>query len=435
MPCREVRYKPTLPKVSSDVARPVRHLRQRSSYLQAIPLLRTIGLEGSATIRAFRKEKVFGKIFAGNVDRNCGAMLNFIAAQRWLGLRIELLGATISLAVTLIVVCASESLQIPVGLVGLLILWAVIFSAALNFFFLRLTESEARITSIERIQRTTALPQEAAWETDDSIHLDPSWPAKGELEFDNVCMRYRSGLPLALDSVSFRLAPGTRCGIVGRSGSGKTSLTASLFRLVEIESGRIVLDGVDLSKLGLSDVRGRPSGLRVIPQDPVLFAGTIRGCIDPLHNESDAKVLEALHAVNHRGARDRGMDVLDDIVGEGGETFSAGERQLLCLARAILEEPRVLVLDEATASVDLTTDGLIQTMLRTRFKQTTMLTIAHRIDTIVHYDVVLVMHDGKVVEFGAPRDLLDNADSAFSGLVNATGAESAAELRRIARVS
>lgn len=391
------------------------------------------GLEGATTIRAFRKEEKFSLEFQKSVDRNSSAMLNFTAAQRWLGLRIESLGASVSLTLSLLIVCANDSLLIPPGLVGLVIQWSILFTAALNFFFLRFTESEARITSIERIHETTTLPQEAAWETDPSkVVLDKSWPAKGELVFDNVSMRYRDGLPLSLDSVSFCLNPGTRCGVVGRTGSGKTSLTAALFRLVEIESGCITLDGVDLSTIGLSDLRGRPNCLRMIAQDPVLFAGTLRDCIDPFHCETDEKVLEALQAVNHRGSKERGMDILNEQVDEGGLNYSVGERQLLCLARAIVEEPRLLVLDEATASIDSATDAFIQEMVRTRFQSTTLVTIAHRIHTVIDSDRILVMDDGHAVEFGRPADLLQDPNSILSSLVDATGLESAAELRRIA---
>jgi len=253
-------------------------------------------------------------------------MLCFFASQRWLGLRIELLGATTTLVVTITVVCANDVLKIPTGLIGLLVLWAIIFSTALNFFFLRLTESEARITSIERIQLAADMPQEASWES--AAQLDPQWPTMGELEFECVNMRYRKELPLALDNVSFRLAPGTRAGIIGKTGSGKSSLMAAAMRLVEIESGRILLDGVDLSKIGLSDVRGRSNGLRVIPQDPVLFAGNVRDCVDPFGTLTDDKILDALQAVDHRGARERGMEVLWDVVEQGGANYSVGKFHL-----------------------------------------------------------------------------------------------------------
>jgi ABC-type multidrug transport system fused ATPase/permease subunit len=155
-------------------------------------------------------------------------MLNFLAAQRWLGLRIELLGATISFSVSTIIVCANGVLRLPAGLIGLGIQWSYVFTAALNFFFQRLSECEARITSIERVHETAKLPQEASWETDSSILLDPAWPTKGELEFVAVCMRYRKELPLALDSVSFTLRPGMRCGVVGRTGSGQAAHDCAL---------------------------------------------------------------------------------------------------------------------------------------------------------------------------------------------------------------
>jgi ABC-type multidrug transport system fused ATPase/permease subunit len=407
-----------------------------TSFLYILLIFVSAGLEGSTIIRAFRKEQKFSSTFNLLVDNNSSAMLNFLSAQRWLGLRIEVLGTSVSFVACLIIVCANDILKIPAGLVGLMIQWSVIFTAALNFFFLRLSESEARLTSIERIHRTTELPQEAAWETDPHIEaLDASWPSRGELVFDDVSMRYRKELPLALESMSFKLSPGTRCGVVGRTGAGKTSLTACLFRVVEVESGRIMLDGVDLAKIGLSDVRGRSNGMRVIPQDPVLYSGTLRDCLDPFKQCSDDyKILEALQAVNHKGALDRGIAVLNETVEEGGSNMSIGERQLLCLARVIVEEPRVLVLDEATASVDTMTDTCIQKMLRTRFKNTTMLTIAHRLHTIMDYDNVLVLDNGRVAEFGPPRKLLENPEGVFTCLVEATGPE-AAELRAIAIAS
>lgn len=390
------------------------------------------GLEGATTFRAFRKERRFATQFRESVDRNSSAMLTFLSAQRWLGLRIETLGATISFALTLTIVCGNKALQIPPGFVGLVIQYTVIFTTALNFFFLRLTESEAKITSIERVRQTTSLPQEAAWKTEDSIALEPSWPKTGTLEFRKVNMRYREGLPLVLKDVSFKLESGTRCGVVGRTGSGKTSLLSSLFRLVEIESGSILLDGMELSKLGLSDVRGRRNCMRMIPQDPVLFAGRLRNCIDPFRKESDEKILEALRAVNHSGAAERGLSILEDHVEEGGSNFSVGERQLLCLARAIVDAPKVLVLDEATASIDSATDTFLQSMLRSRFKDTTLLTIAHRLHTVADYDMILVMDDGCAVEFGPPSELLKDPNGYYTALVEATGPEGSAELRRLA---
>jgi ABC-type multidrug transport system fused ATPase/permease subunit len=361
-------------------------------------------------------------------------MMNFLAGQRWLGFRIEVMGASITTACSIIIILANDMLNINAGMVGLLLQWSIVFTSALNFFFLRLTDSEARLTSIERIYKTSQLESEAAWETDSSVTvLETSWPRHGELEFDNVCMRYRTDLPLALNSVSFKLTAKRRCGIIGRTGSGKTTLISSIFRITEIESGRILLDGVDLSKVGLSDVRGRAHGLRVIPQDPVLYAGTLRDCVDPFHLCADDEIiLEALQAVKHQGALERGLLTLNDSIEEGGSNLSAGERQLLCLARAIVEKPRVLILDEATASVDSSTDSFIQEMLRSRFNDTTLLTIAHRLHTIMDYDTVLVMENGRVAQFGPPKELLKDKKGIFASLVNSSGPETARELRAIA---
>ena len=212
---------------------------------------------------------------------------------------------------------------------------------------------------------------------------------------------------------------------------GKSTISVALFRLAELSSGRIILDGCDLSKLGLEDVRGRKNGMCIIPQDPVLFSGSLRECLDPWGQSSDKDILGALLEVKVVDAEQRGLVALEDHVDEGGRNFSVGERQLLCLARAVLLKPKVLVLDEATASVDGETDAFIQKMIRNRFKGTTLLTVAHRLNTIMDYDVVLVMDEGRVAEFGSPRELLEKDDGMFTGLVDSTGTENAMALRRM----
>lgn len=182
----------------------------RKTVISHVGTLSSKALEGVTTIRAYKKEEKFIQFFQQSVDRNSSAMLNFEAAQRWLGLRIELLGATIGFTLTTTIVCANDRLQIPAGLVGLVVQWSIFFTTALNYFFIRFAESEGRITSVERIHEMTCLPLEASWETDPSFGLDPKWPSKGEIEFENVCMRYRDNLPLALNSVSFKLSSGVR---------------------------------------------------------------------------------------------------------------------------------------------------------------------------------------------------------------------------------
>eukprot|EP00563_Minutocellus_polymorphus_P003209 CAMPEP_0181029080 /NCGR_PEP_ID=MMETSP1070-20121207/5007_1 /TAXON_ID=265543 /ORGANISM="Minutocellus polymorphus, Strain NH13" /LENGTH=1343 /DNA_ID=CAMNT_0023106365 /DNA_START=68 /DNA_END=4096 /DNA_ORIENTATION=- len=385
------------------------------------------GIDGAATIRVYEQEDKFIRRFQTSASTNTSAQLNFITAQRWLGVRIELLGAVVVFVSTLLIVMFNGTFAIDAGLVAMLIIWSSNFNITLGFLVDHVSEAEAAITSVERIRGMSELPQEKSMVTDEDLRPPQDWPAKGKLEFQDVALRYRPGLPLALNGLSFAIEPGQRCGVVGRTGAGKSSLTVALFRLVEIELGRILLDDVDLSKLGLSDVRGRSNGLSIIPQDPVLMKGTIRSVLDPFGSCPDEEIFEALACV--RLAYGRGMEILDAPVDEGGANFSVGERQLLCMARAMLSKPKVLCLDEATASVDRQTDVFIQQMLRTRFEGTTLLTIAHRLDTIMDYDCILAMDSGKAAEFGPPHKLLENEDGVFSELVRNTGKESANALK------
>ncbi|KAL3920251.1 MAG: hypothetical protein SGARI_006991 [Bacillariaceae sp.] len=295
-------------------------------------------------------------------------------------------------------------------------MWSSNFTITLNFLVDTFSETEAAITAIERVDAMADLPSEKPFETDTQHEPPQSWPEQGVLEFDHVSLRYREGLPLALDDLSFKIPAGKTCGVVGRTGAGKSSITVALFRLVEIESGRILLDDIDLSTLGLSDVRGR--GMSIIPQDPFLAGATLRECLDPFGKHSDEEIMEALESVR--------------LGSSSGSNYSVGERQLLNLARALLSQPKLLVLDEATASIDGETDAFIQKMLRTRFPNTTLVTIAHRLNTIMDYDCVLVMDKGQAAEFDSPAKLLSKRKGIFSELVDATGAESSKALRELA---
>ena len=392
------------------------------------------GLDGAQTIRVFQQENAFMSQFNSRIDDNASAMLNFLAARRWLGIVLEALGGLISLVASLLIITKNESFQIQPGIAAMLIIWSTNFTITLSFLIDAINDSEAAITAVERINAMTKLPQEKSMVTSLSRKLNNDWPTNGVIEFKEVCLRYRDGLPLALDNLSFKVDSGIRIGIVGRTGAGKSSVSAALFRLVELESGHIFLDGVDLSTLGLTDVRGRTKGMSIIPQDPILFAGTLRECIDPAGKANDEEIFEALRCVRIAQETDSVDQILMTAVEEGGANFSVGERQLLCLARSIITKPRLLILDEATASVDAETDVFIQKMLRERFKGTTLLTIAHRLNTIIDYDKVLVMNQGKAVEFDSPLTLLEN-DTLFSELVDATGIENSKKLRKMAKES
>jgi len=385
-------------------------------------------LDGSITIRTFCQIENFISKFQLARDENNSAMLIFIAAHRWLVFRLEFIGSMISLGTALVIIIFNEKLKVEAGFVALVLMWTTSLSIILNFLMDSFSESEAAITSVERIHAMSQLPQENYSGSNkeipgnsseeiahDVINKPRGWPMEGELEFRNVSMRYRENLPLTLQGISFRIPARKRCGIVGRTGSGKSSLTVALFRLVEVESGSIILDGVDLSHVPLSEVRGRTRSMYIVPQDSVLFSGTIRECLDPFNEFSDDDILEALHAV--RMFKKGEKDALNNKVCEGGSNFSVGERQLLCMSRALLAKPKVLVMDEATACVDGETDKFIQKMLRSRFQDSTILTIAHRLDTIMDYDIILGIDDGKIMEAGSPQELLQNEEGLLSKLV------------------
>ena len=388
-------------------------------------------MDGSTTIRVFDKFSHFQNLFQIAVDQNTSAMMNFMASQRWLGVRFLMLGSTVTLFVTMTAVSFNDKLRLETSFIGILIIWAQGFSIILSMFSQAASESEAYMTSMERLQSMTQLPQER---NIPSSIADQNWPKNGSVSFQNVSLRYRSGLPLALNGLSFTASSGQRVGICGRTGAGKSTVAGpALFQLCELESGQIILDGEDLSKLSLADVRGRKNGICIVSQEPVLFSGSLRECLDPWGYSSDEEILDALQTVQVGDTERRGVKALEDFVEEGGRNYSAGERQLLCLVRAVLAKPKLLVLDEATASVDAETDASIQKMIRERFEGTTLLTIAHRLHTIIDYDVILVMDKGRLAEFGAPEELLGKKDGIFSILVDSTGRESSLMLRQLAR--
>jgi ABC-type multidrug transport system fused ATPase/permease subunit len=265
-------------------------------------------------------------------------------------------------------------------------------------------------------------------------HEPPAnWPDRGEIEITDLSLRYAPELPRVIKNVTFKVAGCSKIGIVGRTGAGKSTIITALFRLLEPDAGSIVIDGIDISTLGLRDLRRR---LAIIPQDPTLFTGTIRSNLDPFDEYTDSQIFEALRRVHlipagaDSGSSSQPQDTeenvnqflnLDNPVAEGGGNLSQGQRQLMCLARSLLKSPRILLLDEATASIDYETDAAIQKTIREEFNQTTILTIAHRLRSIADYDKILVMDAGKAVEYDQPYTLLENHDTVFYGMCQRSG--------------
>jgi ATP-binding cassette, subfamily C (CFTR/MRP), member 1 len=275
---------------------------------------------------------------------------------------------------------------------------------------------------VERLLEYSNLPQEKErYMKGDDLLKEKPWPSNGNIIFNQVQMKYRQSLPLALRDITMNIPGGSRVGICGRTGSGKSSLFVALFRIVELHSGSIIIDGVDVSKIGLSTLR---ESVAIIPQHPNLFVGDIRRNLDPFTTFNDDDLWKVLKDCGlEKTIRERKGQLSADVT-EGGSNFSQGEKQLICVARALLRKPKLLLLDEATASIDSETDDMIQKMVRRVFKGTTQLTIAHRLNTISDSDIIIVLDDGIVVEMDSPNNLLKKTDGHYSEMVKAAAANS-----------
>ena len=326
---------------------------------------------------------------------------------RWGAIRVGGL-QTLLLVVAGFIVAGSRG-SMGIGLAGVVMSTAMGIGNVVGFLVLLAIELQSNFNSVERLRHYTyTVPLEA--DTDfgvDGFEPDPEWPQRGSIEYKNVFMRYRPDLPRVLHGLSFHIPAGAKVGVVGRTGSGKSSLMMLLQRLYEIESGEILIDGVNIGKLGLHRLR---SAIGIVPQDPVLFSGTIRANLDPFNMYDDARVLTALERVNLKELVLSLPDGLEHKVTEFGANFSVGQRQLFCMARVLLKEPKILLLDEATSSVDSATDALIQRTIDESFKNTTKLIIAHRLNTVMTADFIMMLDKGTLLEFGSPDELVQAGD-------------------------
>ncbi|XP_044437361.1 ABC transporter C family member 10 isoform X1 [Triticum aestivum] len=369
-------------------------------------------ISGATTIRAFENEDRF---FAKNldlIDKNASPYFYNFAATEWLIQRLEIMSATV-LSFSAFVMAISPQGTFSAGFVGM----ALSYGLSLNISFVFSIQCQCNLAnqliSVERVNQYMDLQSEAAEAVEENRPL-PDWPQDGNVEIRNLKIRYREDTPLVLHGISCKFEGGDKIGIVGRTGSGKTTLIGALFRLVEPAEGKIIIDSVDISTIGLHDLRSR---LGIIPQDPTLFQGTVRYNLDPLGQFSDQQIWEVLQKCQLLEVVQEKEQGLDSHVVEDGSNWSMGQRQLFCLGRALLRRCRILVLDEATASIDNATDAILQKTIRTEFKYCTVVTVAHRIPTVMDCDMVLAMSDGKVVEFDKPTKLMETEGSLFRELV------------------
>uniref|UniRef100_H2YLX7 ABC-type glutathione-S-conjugate transporter n=1 Tax=Ciona savignyi TaxID=51511 RepID=H2YLX7_CIOSA len=365
-------------------------------------------IAGVSTIRAYGLQKSFMKQNEIKLDTNQMAYYPNIVSNRWLALRLELVGNLIVLFAAIFAVV--EKGKINDGIVGLSISYSLQITMMLNWLVRQASELETNIVAVERVEEYSSVVQEAELVIDGS--RPPShWPAEGSIKFEDYSTRYREGLDLVVKNITIHINGGEKVGIVGRTGAGKSSMTLALFRIIESASGRISIDGLPISNMGLQDLRSK---LSIIPQDPVLFSGSLRMNLDPFEEYRDSELWDALEHSHLKDYVTSLSEKLEHEVTEGGENLSVGQRQLVCLARALLRKSKILVLDEATAAVDLETDDLIQATIREQFSDCTTFTIAHRLNTIMDSTRVLVLDAGKVAEFDTPDNLLQAKGIFFS---------------------
>ncbi|NXO61500.1 MRP7 protein, partial [Phainopepla nitens] len=373
-------------------------------------------LSGLSTIRAMRATKRFELENQLRLEQNQRCLFASNTVMAWLDIRLQMIGVAVVTAIAGIAIIQHQKQLGNPGHVGLALSYALYVTYLLSGLIATFTQTEIMMVSVERTEEYTTdipiEPQDKLVQVKAQVSAD--WPSEGLVEFQQVVFAYRAGLPNALDGVSFSVYPGEKLGIVGRTGSGKSTLFLALFRMMEMKSGRILLDGVDSQLVGLEELRSR---LAIIPQDPFLFSGSIRENLDPHGKRTDAELQEVLEQCHLWDAVSQ-MGGLDSELGERGKSLSVGQRQLVCLARALLTQAKVLCIDEATASVDQKTDQLLQQTIRQRFADKTVLTIAHRLNTILDSDRVLVMQAGRVAELDSPARLSQKDGSLFQRLLH-----------------
>ncbi|KAL5483667.1 hypothetical protein EMCRGX_G020072 [Ephydatia muelleri] len=352
----------------------------------------------------------FSETLAGRLEINQRANYSSYVVSQWLGIRLQMLGVIMVTCVSFIAVLEHHFGSINPGMVGLAISYSLSVTTLLSGAVTSFTETEKQMVSVERVEQyINGTPSEII-EGSTETCLPTDWPSDGKVEFREAVLTYRKGLPPALQSTSFVIEGGEKIGVVGRTGAGKSSLFQALFRMVQLTSGTILIDGADISSVPLDRLR---SSLTIIPQDPFLFSGTIQENLDPCNEHSEAELWSVLERCHLKTIVEQ-MGGLFGEVTEKGSTFSLGQRQLLCLARALLMHAKIICIDEGTSSVDVQTDRQIQETIKAEFKSSTVITIAHRIETILNSDKILVMGNGEVKEYGSPSELQHNPHSLFT---------------------
>ncbi|KAJ3127247.1 Multidrug resistance-associated protein 1 [Physocladia obscura] len=405
-----------------------RELRRLMSIMQS-PLTAHVSetLTGLPSIAAYRAEKRFIEHQMEKLDQSNLANLLFTHSMFWITIRLNLLGSIVTFAIAVLGVSG----VMPYALVGASLTQITLFAPTIQFMLIMLATLEANMVAVERLNfYAHSLPKEAPRILPKDATLS-EWPKAGSIDIEDLTLAYESRPDhTVINGVSLHISAGEKVGVVGRTGSGKSTLMDAFFRLLEAKEGRIKIDGEDIATIGLKKLR---TSIQMIPQSPTLFDGTVRSNIDTLGKYSDEELWYALECVGMKEYVSGLTDKLDSAITEGGTNLSAGQRQLLCLAIVLLEKAKILIMDEATSSVDAESDKRIQDSMKTHFKAATVLSVAHRLNTIAAFDKVLVLENGQVVEFDAPHVLLANPRSIFSEMVDATGVANAVVIAEVAK--
>jgi ATP-binding cassette subfamily C (CFTR/MRP) protein 1 len=378
-------------------------------------------LSGTSTIRAYGVQAGFFEKCKSSFDNMNASYILVQLSNYWLSLRLDIMGGLVAMFVGAVAVGTLDRGFISAGWLGLALSYSIEMTTYLKFGVQMIARLEADMSSVERIlSYTDTIKPEAPVEIAENDPEPGTWPANGVVEFSHVSMRYRDG-PLVLKDLSFTVNAGEKIGVCGRTGSGKSSLMIALFRLSELEDdgGKVLIDGVNTREIGTAALR---LNLSIIPQDPVMFSNTVRYNLDPFAIATDDELWEVLQKVHLGEVITLLPKGLDEEVAEGGENFSQGQRQLLCIARSLLQKPKIIVMDEATASIDNETDAAIQEMIRKNFKESTVLSIAHRLNTIMDSDRILVLDDGRIAELDTPETLLSKEGGHFKAMVDTSRA-------------
>ena len=371
------------------------------------PILSNFGetLSGATTIRCFKKQKDFLSKNHTLVDNNLNAFFWIQSLNIWFSIRLQYISSF--MMIVSIAFCIAYRESSDTTTVGVLLTYLLTLQVNILWFFRIASEVEGGMVSYDRCDQILSIPQEAF---DRDEKAAGNWPFSGRIEFDNYCLRYRPETELVLKNLSFVIQPKEKVGIVGRTGAGKSTICLALCRIVEGDSGHIIIDGEEIQFVDLAYLRSK---ITIIPQDPTLFEGSLKFNLDPENQSSDEEIKRIISKAALQELWDSNKEVA-----QNGENLSSGEKQLICICRAILRKNKIILMDEATANIDIKTEQIIQKLIIEEFAESTVITIAHRLNTIIQSDKVLVLGEGSVLEYDHPQTLLADKNSFFYSLAN-----------------